>query len=97
MTPSQSTESTQSTIVFRDPPPIRRPRKQKAQSEAGQFLHDIAHRPGEWAVYRTGVNKGTSYSLVNKLRKAHPNSEWVARPGRGKTYTIYARVLRAVG
>lgn len=90
---SAETSNPTEGIVFRDPPPIKRGRKSPTTVDAQDFLRKIAFRKGEWAVYRTGVNKATAYTMTSKLRKEFPHSEWVARPGRGKTYTVYARVL----
>lgn len=80
-------------IVFRDPPAIKRPRKSQTDEEVADFLRKIAWRKGDWAVFRTGMNKATAYTKASRYRKQFPHSEWVARPGRGSTYTLYARVL----
>lgn len=80
-------------IVFRDPPPIKRKRKTTGLDEVQAFLTKIAWRKGEWAVYASGINKATAYTKASQYRKAFPHSEWTARPGRGTTYTLYARVL----
>jgi hypothetical protein len=58
------------------------------------FLSKIAHRPGEWAVYRTNLQRGTAHAYASNLRKKFRKSEWLARKDRNGKYTLFVRVPR---
>lgn len=74
-------------VEFRDPP------EQKFTRGAVQdFINSIAWKRGEWAVYRSNVNRGTAYASVAKYRKRYPHTQWRAVK-EGENYTIFAKVI----
>lgn len=80
-------------IEFRDPPPVPPSAEETHQLPVEDFLRKIAWRPGEWAVFRSGLGPATANIRAATYKKHHPNSEWVVRPDDDGTSTLYARVL----
>lgn len=82
-------------IEFREPPNADRGggRPPIWRIYTADFLREIAYRPGEWAVYRTGLSRAYAHSVASLNRRMHPHSEWMVRPADDGTHTVYARVL----
>lgn len=79
-------------IEFRDPPPLPRT-PEETHDNVQDFLRKIAWRPGDWAVFRSGLGPATANIRAATFKKHYPNSEWVVRPDGDGTCTLYARVL----
>lgn len=70
------------------------PSSRRTSSNAlADFLREIAHRSGEWAVWREGLAPTTAYVYANRYRKQHTHAEFAARKQPDGSCTIYARVL----
>ncbi len=78
-------------IEFREPPP---PTPHPHSGTTKAFLAAIAHRPGEWAVMRTGMKAGSAHAAASYNRRNWQNAEFVARKD-GDTYSVFARIKPA--
>lgn len=79
-------------IEFREPP-MRSQASGTLAQQAAEFVRAIAYRPGEWAVFRTGMVAGNAYATASQYRKRFPHTEWVARRDTDGLFTLFARVL----
>jgi len=78
---------TTDSFVFRDPPDI-----DSARSPVLAFIDALRTRPGEWAVYRSGMKQNSAHVNASALRKRHPNVTFVARKDTDGMYSIFGKV-----
>lgn len=77
----------ESEFVFRDPPI-----PQTKHGVSARFVKALEARPGEWAVYRSGLIQNTAHVNASKLRRSHPGVVFIARKDEDGNYSIFGKV-----
>jgi hypothetical protein len=81
-------------LVFRNPPEIRAGHTSTWQYKLEQFVHVLANRSGEWAVFRGDIGSaGSAYAYASTYRRQFPHTEWKAAKEADGSFSLYARVL----
>lgn len=52
----------------------------------------LVTRPGEWAVFRSGLTASYASKTCTRYRATYQNLEWVSTKAEDGTYSIWARV-----
>lgn len=74
-------------FVFRDPPSV--PGKNAAVQH---FIEALRERPGQWAVYRTGLKQNPAHVQASMYRKKYPHVSFLARKDQDGTYAIFGKI-----
>jgi len=77
---------TENSFVFRDPP------ETSARGARELFVTALRSRPGQWAVYRSGMKQNTAHVNASVLRKRYPEATFVARKDEDGTYAVFGKV-----
>jgi len=80
-------------IEFRNPPSTTSRIPGTLAHQAAEFVRVISSRPGEWAVFRTGMVAGNAYATASQYRKRFPETEWIARRDLDDQFSLFVRVL----